>query len=80
MACTEMFNELQIFCDDGLSPAVVIFDLSAAFDTVDHGILLRKYQYSGVSGKALKLMESYLINRQQFVQVGEHRAEKEKSK
>ena len=44
--------------------------MSAAFDTVDHGILLsRLSQCIGVQGSAYTWFESYLYSRSQFVQI-----------
>ena len=42
-------------------------DLRKAFDTIDHGIFLKKVEYMGVRGIALKLVASYLNNRKQYV-------------
>ena len=45
----------------------VFIDLSRAFDTVDHQILIKKLQYYGTDGTALELFKSYLSNRKQYI-------------
>ena len=54
----------------GLYSCCIFVDLTKAFDTVDHGILLWKlHHYFGIRGQALNLFQSYLSNRHQYTNV-----------
>ena len=49
---------------------MTLIDLSAAFDTVDHNILLSFLQETiGITGEALKWFESYLTRQTQCVSI-----------
>ncbi len=51
---------------------LVLLDLSAVFDTIDHNILLNRLEnFVSISGSALAWFKSYLSNHHQFVAVNE---------
>ena len=58
-------NDWLLNMDKRLYTEVVYFDLTKAFDKVDHSILLSKLSRYGVNDTEFKWFESYLSNRQQ---------------
>ena len=54
---------------------MVSLDLSAAFDTIDHGILLSRLEtLFGISGIAHKWLSSYLADRSQSVYIDQSKS------
>ena len=56
-------------------PIAIFLDLSKAFDTIDHTILLHKLKYFGLEDSTLRLFESYLKNRKQYTEIEESKSE-----
>ena len=50
--------------------ALVLLDLSKAFDSIDHMSLLRKLRAMGTSKEAIEWFRSYLTGRKQSVRIG----------
>ena len=55
----------------------VFMDLTKAFDTVDHKILIDKLFKYGIKGKEREWFKSYLSGRKQFCSVNGHRSKTE---
>ena len=67
LASLELVDRLTQNLDAGKVSISVFLDLSKAFDTLNHEILLTKLSHYGVRGTANNWFHSYLSNRQQFV-------------
>ena len=67
-AVLRVVTDILAALDRGQISLLGMFDLSAAFDTVDHSILLRRLEISfGIWGSALEWFSSYLTGRSQQV-------------
>ncbi|MCG8431411.1 MAG: reverse transcriptase family protein, partial [Candidatus Omnitrophica bacterium] len=63
-------NDIRMMVDKHGAAILVLLDLSAAFDTIDHDILLERLEkLIGIRGTALEWFRSYLTNRTQHVQI-----------
>ena len=69
-ALLKIVNDLLMNCDNGEISILTLLDQSAAFDLIDHSILLHRLEKSfGISGIALSWIRSYLSNRSQIIDI-----------
>ena len=64
-----MLEKWKKAVDKGEHVSALFMDLSKAFDTVNHDLLLAKLKAYGFSLNTVELMRSYLKNRKQRVQI-----------
>ena len=62
-----MFNKISKAIEDREYAIGIFVDLSKAFDTINHSILLDKLKHYGVRGVAWEWFRDYLSNRKQYV-------------
>ena len=69
-ALCNIYEKLIQNADRGMCTCCVFLDVTKAFDTVNHDVLLHKMEnFYGFRGLALKLMRSYLSNRRQYTKM-----------
>ena len=68
-ALITLLEKWRISLDNNGIGGAILMDLSKAFDTVNHNLLIAKLQAYGFSMKALKLIKSYLSNKWQRTKV-----------
>ena len=69
-ALVKVINNIRLNTDAGRTTVLVLLDLSTAFDTVDHHILLHQLKHwVCFSGAVIKWLQSYLQGRSYFVAI-----------
>ena len=66
-ALIQMYDQWLEELEDGKLVGIMMIDLSAAFDMVDHMLLLENLKLFGLEEEVIKWFESYLLNRKQSV-------------
>ena len=61
----------------GIIPSSFYLDLSKAFNTLNHNILLSRFDHYGITGLTNSLFKSYLIERKQYVYFNDTKTDRE---
>ena len=72
LALLDIYDKISSALSNHLHTIGIFLDLSKAFDTIDHSILLTKLHHYGIRGTPLALLSDYLHNRQQFTCFDSH--------
>ena len=73
-ALIRVTNDLLMAADVGSPSLLILLDLTAAFDTVHHDILLTRLHQIGLSASALNWFHSYLSERSEYVSLGREKS------
>uniref|UniRef100_A0A8C5LN83 Reverse transcriptase domain-containing protein n=1 Tax=Leptobrachium leishanense TaxID=445787 RepID=A0A8C5LN83_9ANUR len=68
-ALLKVCNDIQAGIEQGNLTGAIFLDFAKAFDTVDHGILLKKLKDSGIGDRTLNWFQSYVSDRSQYVSI-----------
>ena len=68
-ALIKVHNDIIMSLDTGHYVILVLLDLSAAFDTIDHAILLERLSTLGIQDLALEWLSSYITDRTQSINI-----------
>ena len=68
LALISLYDKISAAFDANKHTVGIFLDLSKAFDTVDHTILISKLEHYGILGLPLEWIHNYLSNRFQYVE------------
>ena len=75
-ALVRVQNNILHTLDQGGAAILVLLDLSTAFDTIDHSILISRMEsVLGVKGSAIQWFKSYLLGRKQWIKINDNFSE-----
>ena len=76
-ALTKVISDLRLNLDANKVSILVLLDLSAAFDTIDHDILIHRLEkLVGLSDSVLNWFRTYIKGRKFYVRLGDHVSKK----
>ncbi|KAJ8353101.1 hypothetical protein AAFF_G00109100 [Aldrovandia affinis] len=76
-ALTKIVNDLRLSVAANKVSVLILLDLSAAFDTIDHSILINRLEnWVGLSECGVNWFRTYITERQFFISFGDHMSEK----
>ena len=74
-ALLKITNDIRVNLDSKKPTILVLLDLSAAFDTIDHNILTKTLKDRvGLKGPVLNWFRTYLTDRDYFIMLGDHKS------
>ena len=72
-ALLRVLNDFFSASDDGQVSLLTLLELGAAFDTIDHDILLHRLEHVfGIQNSALSFCRFYLTERKQMVSISDY--------
>ena len=71
LAALELIDSIYKNVDQGKTPIAIFLDLTKAFDTIDHKILINKLHHCGCINISLNWFKSYLTERSQYVVIND---------
>ena len=69
LAITKFTQDITNSIENKNTTVGVFLDMSKAFDTIDHNILMKKLYHCGIRGVPNEWIENYLSNRKQYVTI-----------
>ena len=72
----QLMEDILVDAEQGSDSALLMMDLSGAFDTINRGLLLKKLALYGVGEQALRWFSNYMEDRWQYVEINGEKSKK----
>ena len=70
MALLQLQDQILNDSANGFDTSIILTDMSCAFDTISHEVMLGKLKLYGANDEAINWFRSYFSNRAQYTQIG----------